>query len=298
MRKAIQGRIVPFQIPKSDREFIRYQEDCGVHFYDRLHQHPEIQLTLIRAGYGQFMSRDYIGRFEPGDIFLLGENVPHVFRSDPEFFEVGSKLNSHSLTIFFDLATMHQAVKEVEDLRSLSTLNQFSGKAFQILGERKVVLADGIRGFHRKKGLSRLGAGLEFLDLILSGKPELISLGKDELPTRFSEKDGQRMNRIIQFILANQSNKISLEEVAGEANLSKEAFCRFFKERTRMTFTEYLNQLRIMEAKKLLENSNSDITQLAFQVGFENMSYFHRVFRRQTGKTPLQYRKQLLQTSA
>ena len=95
-------KIISFQIPKSSREFVRYQEDRGPHFYDKLHQHPQWQLTVIVEGSGQFLSGDYVGRFQPGDVFFLGENAPHVFRSDATYFEGNSKLAVAGNTIFFD----------------------------------------------------------------------------------------------------------------------------------------------------------------------------------------------------
>ncbi|MDN3205258.1 AraC family transcriptional regulator [Algoriphagus sediminis] len=284
-------KVVPFQIPKSDKEFIRFQEDEGAHFYDRLHQHPEIQLTLIRKGHGQFLSRGYVGRFKQGDVFLLGENVPHVFRSDPEFFEPSTKLISHGISIFFDLAALKTTIQEVEDLKSMIELHRFAGKSFQIAGGDKYSLSGKINQFKSFKGLRRMSAGLEILDDIISDKTELVPLGLDEFSAQLSEKDGQRMNLVIQYILENQFSPISLDEVANIANLSKEAFCRFFKERTRMTFTQYLNQLRVMEAKKLLENPNLGVTQIAFQVGYENVSYFHRMFKKFTGYTPNKWRR-------
>jgi len=106
----------------------------------------------------------------------------------------------------------------------------------------------------------------------------------------FSEKDGSRMDRVMQFLLKNRFQKITLEETAAKANLSKEAFCRFFKLRTRNTFTQYLNQLRITEAQKLLQETDQSISEIAFRVGFENLAYFNRSFKKICGVTPKEWR--------
>ena len=95
-------KIISFQIPKSQREFVRYQEDRGPYFYDKLHQHPQCQLTVILEGSGQFLSGDYVGRFQGGDVFFLGVNAPHVFRSDGVYFEEKSTLKVAGNTVFFD----------------------------------------------------------------------------------------------------------------------------------------------------------------------------------------------------
>jgi len=99
------------------------------------------------------------------------------------------------------------------------------------------------------------------------------------------------MNQVMQFLLENRFRPIALEEAAERANLSKEAFCRFFKLRTRMTFTRYLLQLRISEAHKLLQETDLGISEIAFKVGFENLSYFNRSFKSVTGVNPNSWRK-------
>ena len=112
-----------------------------------------------------------------------------------------------------------------------------------------------------------------------------------ELNWGLSEKNGSRMDIILRFLLENKNRTIRLEEAASVASMSKEAFCRFFKLRTRKTFTQYLNQLRVNEALKLLEETELGIAEIAFQVGFENLSYFNRAFRKIQGETPSYFRR-------
>ena len=106
-----------------------------------------------------------------------------------------------------------------------------------------------------------------------------------------TERDGRRMDQVMRFILDNSSRQISLEEVAEHAFMSKEAFCRFFKVRTRRTFTQYVQQLRITEAKKLLIETDMSISQISFQVGFQTLSHFNKTFKSLTEMTPKDWRK-------
>ena len=99
------------------------------------------------------------------------------------------------------------------------------------------------------------------------------------------------MDQVMQFLLENRFQKVTLDQTAAVANMSKEAFCRFFKLRTRKTFTQYLLHLRIQEAEKLLQETDLGIAEIAFRVGFENLSYFNRSFKAIVGTTPLQFRK-------
>ncbi len=282
------SKVISFQIPKSQKEFIRYQEDRGAHFYDKLHQHPQLQLTLILEGKGQFLSGDYVGRFQPGDVFFLGENVPHVFRSDSEYFEFDSELIVAGNTVFFDFQTLGKAGLEVEELNSLQKFREMTGSCFQVKGEILDELSGILSEFSAFQGLERFLFGIKVFALLDSAKSELIPLNQSS--PNLNERDGTRMNQVMQFLLENRFQTINLDRVAEKANLSKEAFCRFFKLRTGKTFTQYLQQLRIAEAQKLLLETDLGIAEIAFRVGYENLSYFNRSFKKLSAKSPSDYR--------
>lgn len=285
------AKIISFQVPKSQREFIRYQEDRGSHFYDKLHQHPQLQLTVILKGKGQFLSGDYLGRFQPGDVFFLGENAPHVFRSDSEYFDSVQNLESSGNTIFFDFETLGNAVGELEDLQSLRKFREYSGLCFQLVGDTRELISRIFEDFAQSQGLLRFQLAIQLLSLVENAQEDLVPLNKINLRRGLSEKDGSRMDQVMQFILENRFQKVTLDQAASAAHMSKEAFCRFFKLRTRKTFTQYLLQLRIQEAEKLLLETDLGIATIAFRVGFENLSYFNRSFKALIGTTPLQFRK-------
>lgn len=285
------AKIISFQIPKSQREFVRYQEDRGKYFYDKLHQHPQLQLTEILEGKGQFLSGDYVGRFQAGDVFFLGENAPHVFRSDPEYFEEKNDLISKGNTIYFDFDALGKALGELEDLQSLRKFKDFSGLCFQVLGESKNRIMGIFENFKENSNLIRFQLAIELLSILDKSGENLIPLNRTTQIRGLSERDGKRMEQVMQFLLENRFRQITLEETAEKANLSKEAFCRFFKLRTRKTFSQYVLQLRINEAQKLLQETDFGISEIAFKVGFENLSYFNRTFKSILGKSPREFRK-------
>lgn len=285
------AKIISFQIPKSQREFVRFQQDRGGYFYDRLHQHPQLQLTIILEGKGQFLSGDYVGRFQAGDVFFLGENAPHVFRSDPEYFEGRKNLYSAGDTVYFDFAALGSTLGEMEELQSLRKFQDFSGLCFQVVGESKSLIVEVFQRFSVSIGLHRFYLAIHLLHLLDQCGEDLVALNRPTLLGGLSERDGKRMNQVMHFLLENRYRAISLAEAAEKANLSKEAFCRFFKLRTRMTFSRYLLQLRITEAQKLLQETDLGIAEIAFKVGFENLSYFNRSFKSFVGKSPNSWRK-------
>ncbi|WP_339866636.1 AraC family transcriptional regulator [uncultured Algoriphagus sp.] len=285
------SKVISFQIPKSENSFIQYQEDRGKHFYDNLHQHPQAQLTLIIEGRGQLLVGDYVGRFGPGDIFLLAESIPHVFRSDPDYFHEQSELNIAGNTIFFDFKAMSKAFIEVEDFIELVHLNEKITGCFKIVGDQREELEKLLTRFGEFSGLTRLSNCLHILSLLDFNSEELVALNKIPVLRKMTERDGRRMDQVMRFILDNSSRQISLEEVAEHAFMSKEAFCRFFKVRTRRTFTQYVQQLRITEAKKLLIETDMSISQISFQVGFQTLSHFNKTFKSLTEMTPKDWRK-------
>ncbi len=284
------AKVISFQVPKSQKEFVRYQEDRGAHFYDKLHQHPQLQLTVILEGKGQLLCGDYVGRFQAGDVLFLGENAPHVFRSDPEYFERESSLKSAGNTVFFDFGALEKALGELDELQPLKKFRGFVGLCYQVQGNTKEQIKKILGQFRKSESLTRFHLAIQLLSLVEQAGEELVRLNESVMMRGFSEKDGSRMDRVMQFLLENRFQKISLEETAEKANLSKEAFCRFFKLRTRKTFTQYLQHLRINEAQKLLQETDLGISEIAFKVGFENLSYFNRTFKSITGQTPREFR--------
>jgi len=286
-------KIISFQIPKPNKEFVRFQVDAGKHFYDKLHQHPQWQLTFIIEGKGQLMVGDYLGRFEPGDMFLFSANMPHVFRSDAEYFDPHEDKQSLGHTLFFDFEALGKSLMEVEEFAGLNQWLQQTKGCFAIQGSTKNNLKNNLMNYPGLKGLKKILAALEILN-VLQESQELTALNRLIPHKDFTESEGKRMGKVMSFILSQSQNQISLSEVADVASLSKEAFCRFFKERTGKTFTEFLTQVRIHQACQLLQESEWSISQIAYQSGFENLSYFNRTFKKVQGETPKEYRSKMI----
>lgn len=99
-----------------------------------------------------------------------------------------------------------------------------------------------------------------------------------------------RLKKVYEFIENNYQRAISLEEISNMTNLSKAAFCRYFKKMTQLTFTEFLNQYRVEQAKALLK-SDKKVTETCYECGFESLSYFNKIFKKVVGQKPIQYKK-------
>ena len=283
-------KVIPFKIPKSSKEFVRFQEDRQPCFYDKLHQHPEIQLSCILKGEGKLIVGDYLGRYKPGDIFLLGRNVPHVFRSDKVYYEKDSTLESHGMIVFFDPEAVGQGFWDAEELQEARHFFDMLRGCYQVQGISQEIFVKQVAQLKGLTGLDKAVAGLQLLRVLLH-EAKLEPLNLDDRVQDLSEREGRRMDQVLHFLVEQCHRPLSLEEAAAIANLSREAFCRFFKVRTRKTFTTFLNEMRISNACQLLLKEESTVASVAFAVGFSNLSHFNRVFRGVMGCTPKEFRK-------
>jgi AraC-like DNA-binding protein len=284
-------KVIPFNVPKTTREAFRLQVDKLPYLYDKLHQHPETQIMYIEKGEGTLIAGDYVGRFSSGSLFLIGSNQPHVFRNDENYYKPKSKLRVIATSIYFDERYVGESFWQLEELRSVHKFLLQSGAGYRIQGKTQVHLTGLIKEIISLKGISKL---IHFMQILktLSESKELIPLSISQAPTKFSINEGKRMNDILNFTFNQSHRKIKIEEVAAVANLSAEAFCRYFKVRTRKTYTNFLNEVRISNACKMLIGKNKNIQEVCYDSGFTNLSNFNRTFKKVTGKTPSKYLNQ------
>ena len=281
-------KIIPFSIPKTSREAFRIQVDTLPYLYDKLHQHPETQIMFIEIGEGTLIAGDYVGRFSSGSLFLIGSSQPHVFRSDDIYYKPKSKILVNSISIYFDERYAGESFWQLDELQKVHQFLLKSGVGYRIQGETQAQLIQLIQQIILLKGISKL---IHFLQLlkVLSESKELIPLSILQAHTNLTITEGKRMNDILQFTFRESHRKIKIEEVAEVANLSAEAFCRYFKVRTRKTYTNFLNEVRVSNACKMLIEKRKSIQEICYDSGFANLSHFNRTFKKVTGKTPKSY---------
>ena len=280
-------KIVPFQIPKNTEEAFRVQVDDLPHLYNHLHQHPEIQLTLIKESNGTLVAGNYVGPFHAGDVFVIGGNQPHVFRNDEKFFKKRSK--AIAITIFFDETTFGENFWLVEEMKSLQPFLKNSAGGFRITGRKKKLLAEKLLSIVHAKGIDRLIIFLEILK-VLATRKEMHPLTKSIIQRNIKSYDGSRLNKVIEFTFKEFQRTITLKEVATLANLTPEAFCKYFKTRTRKTYINFLNEIRVNHACRLLTEDKS-ISGICYDCGFMNLSNFNRVFKKIKQVSPGEWRK-------
>ena len=282
-------KVVPFKIPKTEQEAVKVQIDNLTHFYNHLHQHPEIQLTLIKESSGTLLAGNYVGRFDQEDVLVIGSNLPHIFRNDPVYFK--KKLRARSTTLFFDANVLGNQFLQISETNTLLPFLKNSIGGYRIVGNKKNRLRELILAIENTKGFDKLILFLEVLKL-LSNKKEMLVLSTSLQQKVIGDFDGTRINKVLEHTFRESHRNIMLVEIAGVANLTVEAFCKYFKTRTGKTYVNFLNEIRIQNACKLLLNNDQPVSLIGYETGFNNLSNFNRIFKKIIGMSPREFRKE------
>ena len=283
---------LPFQIPKTEQTSFRVQVDEGAYFYDRLHYHPEWQITMVSQGRGTLFVGNGIHRFREGDVFAIGSSVPHLLKSDPIYYEDESP-QVRAISIFFGEFSFGKGFFAIPELKDIRLLLQKTARGIRLLGPAKKQVTTIIEQVDQQVGTHRFQSLLHILTLFAEAKKTAF-LSNARFTEAQEEKDGKRLNAVLQFSLNNYTRPIALKEAAAAAHLSVSAFCHYFKLHTRKPYIQFLNELRINAACKLLSESDRNIAQISYEVGFINLSNFNRQFKKVMGYSPSVYRKQFL----
>ena len=283
-------KILPFKIPKTSQESFRLQEDQEVHFYDHLHQHPEVQLTLILESEGKVIVGDFVGTFKPGDIFLIGPNLPHVFRNDSKYYQEEVGQYAHSITVFFEWQSFGEKFLSMPELAHLQELSNLSARGLFLQEPIRNRVDQLMKQKFRKNGMDLLIVLLKILKRLSENKGTE-ALSSSGVYNDFDEVDGKKLADIYRFTMNEFHRKISLDEVASIAHMTTNSFCRYFKKRTRKSYVDFLTEIRIGQARKLLQQDDLSISQISLEVGFNNLSNFNRKFRELCSITPTEFRR-------
>jgi AraC-like DNA-binding protein len=275
-------------IPEFHALLVRHLRDP--HFDPRWHFHPEYQLFVVLQGTGRRFIGDRVQRFGPRDLVLTGPNLPHVWRSDEAYFEKDSGLITEGIVVYFRAVILNDGLLDTQEglkIRQLLTRSErglsFSGATQQrVLAQlRELVHAE---GFDRILGLLRilhtLSLSEEFQVLSHHGYAKLVKA-----------TDQDRMEKVVSYIMAHFAERIRLRDVAAVARMSETAFCRYFKEHTNLSLFQFVSELRIGHACKLLAEEDLSIGRIAYQCGYRTLSNFNRQFKAISGLTPREYKR-------
>jgi AraC-like DNA-binding protein len=267
------------------------REDIFPYLYNHWHFHPELELTMIRKGRGIRLVGDSLEEFDDGDIILLGSNLPHMWRNDPAYFEKDSTLHIEAIAIHFMEYFWGTSFHDLPEMKHIRDLFERAQQGIRIKGKTRDLVLKKMEAILLVNGVKRIEYLLNLLELIASSTSCSI-LSSSGFTKTYNLTNTDKINDIYSYTFNNFKNRITIKEIADEVNLSPHSFCRYFKTRTLKTYWQFLSEIRVGYACKLLIENRTSINQICYESGFYNLSNFNRCFKTITNKTPLQYFKE------
>jgi len=247
------------------------------------HVHPELELAYVNGGSGKRHVGNQVSYYQNGDLIFLGSNLPHYGFTD--------RLtgNRSETVIQMRLGESFFSIPEMKNIRKLLDKSHqgivFHGRIKRKIGSKMEKLI-------KKEPFDRVVSLLKILnELALSTEYSL--LNSERMAIEIEPQDNKRMNLIFDHVRQNFQQTIPLPEIAERVSMTVPAFCRYFKKISGKTFTQFVNEYRLVHAVKLLSEQPMSITEICYQSGFNNFSHFNKQFREFTGKTPSAYRNEL-----
>ena len=249
------------------------------------HYHPEIELIFVCGGSGKRQIGSNISYFSDGDLVLMGSNLPHCGMTNE------NTNNDYEMVIQFKPDFLGENFFELPEMQKISALLEKSKAGIVFSENIKKQIGQQIVVMHESASLEKLMKFLEILDALASTSDyRILNAGKYYLQTQV--EDNERINLIFNYVKDHFKEQITLEQVADLANMKVPSFCRYFKKITNKTFTQFVNEYRITHSLKLLAEQPLSITEVCFESGFNNFSYFNKTFKEYIQKSPSQYRKE------
>lgn len=281
------------KVSREPRHSFSVRQDVVPYINNRWHYHPEVELIHFKNGEGTQFIGDSIQRFKPGDVVMVGANLPHYWRFDDLFFEETTATAADIRVAHFCEDFWGQQFLQLPENVNLRTMLDKARRGLQITGTTRQHVAEILETLLHADGTQRIILLMDALTTIANCK-QLTTLSSIGFKYDMMEAEKDRINAIYEYSLKNFKRNIQLEEIASVANISPNSFCRYFKSRTRKTYSQFLIEIRVGHACKLLIENNLSIKQLCYESGFNNFTSFHKYFKLITGKSPLNYQKEFI----
>jgi len=252
------------------------------------HYHEEIEIVLCDGGFGKKFVGNHVSDYAEGDLAILGSNLPHWYRADDACYQ---HQKPASIVIHFLNDCFGKDFFEAEEMTEIKYFLKTANLGIEFYGQTRTKIQEKIQCLLQADKVARMLGLIEILHL-MSVTKEYRFLSENAI-VGVSKKDSERMNEVFNYVLKNFKNDINLSEIANKTRFSEAAFCRYFKLRTQKTFVEFVNEIRIEYACKLLAENDLNILEICYESGFKNLSNFNRQFRRYTKNNPKTYRKKM-----
>ncbi len=253
------------------------------------HYHPQFELLYISKSSGIRFVGDSVSHFSPGDLVLVGSNLPHLWRNDTSYYEENSTQNVKTVVIKFLKDFIGEGTFSLPEFSSIN----------QMLEQSKYGLffhKDVSKKFHRELmeivGLPPAEQSIKLLSILhalsLTENKEVLSSTDMR---QYATEPSKRLDSVLKYISDNYASSIHLQDVADIACMTTNSFCRFFKKMTNKSFTQFLNEVRVRNASRLLLEDQNSVSQVCYMVGYNSITNFYKQFKNIMGCTPNLYRQ-------
>ena len=261
------------------------------------HYHPEFEIIFVEKSFGIRLMGNHIGNFADGDLMFISPNLPHVWRNDKVFYQGNNDLFVDVYVIQFLEDALMKGFFDLPEFTQVKKLFIHGQQGVLIRGRDHKKISELIKEVYNSSGIDRLILFLKTLETIANATDyELLSgVGYANAATT---ADTERINKVMNFLMDNYAKEFNVQEIADLVNLNKSSFCRYFKSRTHKTSSQFLNEIRIAHACKLLINNNMTISEICYETGYNNISHFNRQFKLITSQTAREYAKKYFKSTS
>jgi AraC-like DNA-binding protein len=259
------------------------------YFLKMWHYHQELELVVILESSGTLFIGDNIEKFEEGEVYLIGKNLPHKFLNDEKYFQKDSNLMAKAVAIHFNEDFLGDIFKVIAEMKPIKNLIVSSSQGIRFMGLEGRV-KDKIIGLNDKNNFEKI---LDLLQVLhdLANHQNQILLSSIGFTSSRNKVGNDVLDKMYDYIFDNFKKNISSKDIATAVAMNHSAFSRFFKRVQGKTVTKYLNEIRIGFACKLLLEANYNISNICYDCGFNNLSNFNRHFKEIKGMSPSDFIK-------
>ena len=257
------------------------------------HFHPEYELTYILQGTGKRYAGSHMDDFAAGDLVLLGPNLPHCWKLEPA---KETQTEASAIVVQFDGAFLGNDFFNKSELHYIKKLFQRSGCGISFNSGTQTAVNQSLLALSAEKNNFKLLMGLLEVLQRLAASHEYVLLDQNRAIAERTVAEQERINPVFAYLVENFRQHVSLEVAAGKANMTTNAFCKYFKKITRKTFMETIIEYRLNYATQLLVQTDKPISDISFESGFGDVSHFYKMFKTKMNISPLNYRKKFMRS--
>jgi AraC-like DNA-binding protein len=261
---------------------------CDAYFRRPWHYHPEFEILLITKGFGTRMTGDHFEPFEEGDLILLGGNLPHAWISDAHFLKEDNNDVCESIFIQFRKSVFGTHFIDMPEMESIRTILTKAERGLKIEGNNKTEITKHMLSLEKQSPLEQMLTLIRILDLMHQSEYKILASNNYAQRGIFKSP---KMTKAHNYIMQNFKHEIDINSCAQHLGMTTPSFCRFFKKQSNVTFSVYLNYMRINFAQKLLRKTELPIKEIAFECGYVSVVYFNQKYKKMTDLSPREFRR-------